>query len=614
LCPYHVVHAIENRYTWASKIFQMIIPHNQTKVNTKVLPGVVKDWSARKSWLQTLLSAFTFGILSSITTTTPVLGAEGIEFFYPPFGEFSISTASLEVFAKEGKITKEFSFYANRVPPQQLAQLRNFLQTRFNVTPTLVSQFTYSAIGENLLKRLGELLLTEARQSGFYALRSALILAAADSEGLTVVNVLRRYPSPTVRLNLSETQGIIANLSELLQKRDAVVVVLKQIAETEAANQASTVFSKQPDLRRAGSFRFSKQTLTLNDNSRSRRFEADLYLPQTVTKTQNTQKPPFPVIVISHGVAEDRETFAYVAQHLASYGFAVALLEHPGSDAKKFEQYFAGLAGPPQPTELINRPLDVTFLLDELQRLSETNPTFKGQLNLQQVGAIGHSLGGYTVLTSAGATINFEQIRKDCYPNRSLNLSVFLQCRAGELQADNYPLQDQRIKAVMALNPLGSTILGQEGFHQIQVPAMLVGASQDIFTPAVPEQIRPFTWLQTQNKYLVLIENGTHFSTVDKINPNTGLLPVPPSLIGPDPAIAHSYVNALSLVFFQTHLINQQQYRPYLSASYAKFISQAPLNLSLVQSFTAEQFAQIFNGTYPQSGTSSKSQPTLNTP
>ncbi|MBW4503965.1 MAG: alpha/beta hydrolase [Scytonema hyalinum WJT4-NPBG1] len=591
----------------------MIIPHSQTKLNTKVLPGVVKDWSARKSWLQTLLSAFTFGILSSITTTTPVLGAEGIEFFYAPFGEFSISTASLEVFAKEGKITKEFSFYANRVPPQQLAQLRNFLQTRFNVTPTLVSQFTYSAIGENLLKRLGELLLTEARQSGFFALRSALILAAADSEGLTVVNVLRRYPSPTVRLNLSETQGIIGSLSELLQKRDAVVVVLKQIAETEAANQASTDFSKQPDLRRAGSFRFSKQTLTLNDNSRSRRFEADLYLPQTATKTQNTQKPPFPVIVISHGVAEDRETFAYVAQHLASYGFAVAVLEHPGSDAKKFEQYFAGLAGPPQATELINRPLDVTFLLDELQRLSETNSTFKGQLNLQQVGAIGHSLGGYTVLTSAGATINFEQIRKDCYPNRSLNLSVFLQCRAGDLQADNYPLQDQRIKAVMALNPLGSTILGQEGFRQIQVPAMLVGASQDIFTPAVPEQIRPFTWLQTQNKYLVLIENGTHFSTVDKINPNRAVLPVPPSLIGPDPAIAHSYVNALSLVFFQTHLIDQQQYRPYLSASYAKFISQAPLNLSLVQSFTAEQFAQIFNGTYPQSGTS-KSQPTLNKP
>ena len=100
---------------------------------------------------------------------------------------------------------------------------------------------------------------------------------------------------------------------------------------------------------------------------------------------------------------------------------------------------------------------------------------------------------------------------------------------------------------------------------------------------------------------------------MDKINPNRAVLPVPPSLIGPDPAIAHSYVNALSLAFFQTHLIDQQQYRPYLSASYAKFISQAPLNLSLVQSFTAEQFTQIFNRTYPQPATS-KSQPTLNTP
>ncbi|ARV63275.1 dienelactone hydrolase [Nostocales cyanobacterium HT-58-2] len=571
-------------------------------------------WSAPKSWLRTLFGAFAFGILSNIVTTTPGLGAEEIEFYYPPFGEFSVSTSSLEAFAKEGKVTKEFSFYAKRVKPQQLAQLRGFLQTKLEVTPTLVSQFTYSAIGENLLKRLGELLLTETRQNGFYALRSALIISATDPEGLTVVNVLRRYPSPTIRLNLSKTQGIIGNLSQLLQKRNAIVVALKQTAEAEAASQPSMDFSQQPDLKRAGSLRSSKQTLTLNDNSRNRRFEVDLYLPQTETKTQNTQKPPFPVIVISHGVAEDRETFAYVAQHLASHGFAVAVLEHPGSDAKKFEQYFAGLTGSPQPTEFINRPLDVKFVLDELQRLSENNPTLKGQLNLQQVGAIGHSLGGYTVLALAGATINFEQIRKDCASNSSLNLSVFLQCRAAELQPNNYPLPDPRIKAVMALNPLNSIILGQKGLSQIQVPVMLVAGTQDIFTPAVPEQILPFTWLQTQNKYLALIENGTHFSAADKISPERKVLPVPSSLIGPDPAIAQSYVNALSLAFFQTHLSQQVQYRPYLSASYAKFISQPQLNLSLIQSFSVEQLSQIFSGAYPRSGTSTKGQPPLNTP
>lgn len=548
----------------------------------------------RRQRLRTVLSAFTFGVVSSIFTTTTALGAEKISFDYPPFGEFSISRQSLEVFAKEGKITSEFAFYTNRIKPQQLAQLRELLQTRFEVTPTLISQFTYSRIGEDLLQRVGELLRTQKRQNGFYALRATLILSAADPEGLTILNAIRRYPSNTIQLNLSGTQEIIGNLSDLLKKRDAIVVALQQTAQAEAATGANINFSQQPDLRRAGSFGWRKQTLEMNDISRKRRFPVDLYLPKT--GTQNT--PSFPVIVISHGVAENRETFAYVAQHLTSYGFAVAVLEHPGSDAKKFQQYFSGLAGPPEANELINRPLDVKFMLDELQRISDSDPSLKGQLNLQQVGAIGHSLGGYTALTLAGAPINFRQVRKDCFPNRSLDLSVFLQCRAGELPRAVYPIQDQRIKAVMAINPLNSTILGQTGLSQIKVPTMLVGGSQDIFTPVVPEQIRPFTWLSTPNKYLVLIENGTHFSTLDKLDSGENVLPVPASLIGPNPAIARTYINALSLAFFQTYLRNQQQYRPYLSASYAQFISQSPLNLSLIQSFTAEQLAQIFNGNY----------------
>ncbi len=583
----------------------MAKPKNHTGVDSKVLLGMEQHWRDRNSfpnvhfkrrhWLRTALAAFTFGVFSSAIAPTPGLGAERVSFSYPPFGDFYLSTDSLEVFAKEGKITSEFAYYAKRIPPQQLAQLRDLLQTRFEVTPTLVSQFTYSPIGENVLQRLGELVQTQSRQNGFYALRSALILSAADRDGLSIVNLIRRYPSNSIRLNLSGTQEIIGNLSELLKKRDAVVVALKQTAEAEALGESKVDFSQQPDLRRTGSFKWEKQTLNLDDSSRNRHFMADLYVPQG-TKTQNTLSPPFPVIVISHGVAEDRQTYAYVAQHLASFGFAVALLDHPGSDAKEFRQFFAGLAGPPKAKELIDRSLDVKFMLDELQDLSETNSHLKGQLNLQQVGAIGHSYGGYTALTLAGAKINFEQVQKDCHPNRSLDLSVFLQCRADELPPANYLLLDQRVKAVMAINPLVSTIFGQRGLSPIQVPVMLVAGSQDIVTPALPEQIRPFTWLQNPNKYLVLIENGTHFSTLGNLDSANNVLPVPPSLIGPNPAIARSYVNALSLAFFQTHLKNQQQYRPYLSAAYAKFISQAPLNLSLIKSFTAEQLAQIFNG------------------
>ena len=64
------------------------------------------------------------GLLSTVFTATPSIAADRIAFDYPPFGEFTLSTQSLEVFAKEGKITKDFAFYAERATPQQLAQLR----------------------------------------------------------------------------------------------------------------------------------------------------------------------------------------------------------------------------------------------------------------------------------------------------------------------------------------------------------------------------------------------------------------------------------------------------------------------------------------------------------
>ncbi|MCC5607784.1 alpha/beta hydrolase [Nostoc sp. CHAB 5834] len=551
------------------------------------------------------------GLLSTFLTATPGLGAERLSFYYPPFGEFYLSVDSLETFAKVGKIDQDLSFYASRATPQQLAQLRDLLQQRFNVTPTLVSQVTYSPIGEQVVQQLGEFLLTESRQNGFYAIRASLILAAADREGLTVVNLLRKFPSNTIRVNFTEGLRIVDDLSQLLKRRDEVVASLQKEAIAQAAN--STVdFSQQPDLRSPGKFRWQKKSLELNDFSRSRRLPVDIYLPEAGSQSTNElPSPPFPLIVISHGFASDRFSFVYLAEHLASYGFAVAVLEHPGSNAERIQQYFAGLAGAPNPAEFINRPLDIKYLLNELQRLEKSDPTLQGKLNFEQVGAIGQSFGGYTVLALAGANINFQELRQNCNPNySSFNLSLLLQCEANKLPVRNYNLKDDRIKAIIAINPINSLVLGERGVSQIKSPVMLVAGSQDIFAPPVFEQIRPFTWLSDSNKYLALIENATHFSAIGETTSQNNVLPVPPALLGPDRAPVYSYLNALSVAFFETHLLNRPEYRSYLQPSYATFISKEPLNLSILQSLSVDQFNQIWNGSTAQSAKPSNLQAT----
>ncbi len=537
------------------------------------------------------------GILSTFLTATPGLGAERISFFYPPFGEFSLSVDSLETFAKSGKITDELAFYASRANPQQLAQLRELLQQEFNVSPTLVSQVTYSPIGEDLIQRLGSLIRTESRQNGFFALRGALILAAADPEGLTVVNFLRRFPSPTIRLSFTEGLKLVDDLLQVLQKRDEVVTWIQQeaIASIAPADPNATIEHDQlPDLRSPGSFTWERQELNLRDRSRNRMIPTHIYIP-TATPSTSPEDPsaPFPLIVISHGVASDRSSFAYLAEHLASYGFAVAVLEHPGSNAERVERYLTGLAGPLEAKEFINRPLDIKFLLDELEYMTKSNSDLQGKLNLQQVGAIGHSFGGYTVLSLAGANINFQQLQKDCASDiSSFNLSLFLQCQVTELAAQDYQLQDERIKAVLAINPLSSSIFGESEVSQIQVPVMLVASSQDIATPIVSEQVRPFTWLATPNKYLVLIENATHFSALAAPTPDNDVLPIPAALLGPNPAPVYDYLKIMNVAFWQTHLLNRPEYAFYLQPSYAKYLSQAPLNLSLLEYLSAENLNQ----------------------
>ena len=174
----------------------------------------------------------------------------------------------------------------------------------------------------------------------------------------------------------------------------------------------------------------------------------------------------------------------------------------------------------------------------------------------------------------------------------TLNVSLLLQCLAVNLPNAQYNLSDPRIKAAIAIDPVVSSIFGQASLSQIKIPVMIVSGSSDTVAPALTEQIEPFTWLTTQNKYLALINGGTHFSTIAE-SPNAAVT-VPTQVIGSSPALARRYVKALSVPFFETYVAQQSSYLPYLSPDYVNTISQQPLPLSLIKSLTSEQLQQAF--------------------
>lgn len=535
------------------------------------------------------ITSLSIWILPAALTASPTLSAERI---YASYGllEESLPINSLETYAKEGKIDRDLAAFAKYANPQELAQLRELLLTRIPLSPVEVSQFLYTPLGERFLARLGQVIQTPARQPGFYAIRAALILAAADPQGLTLLNVLRKFPLQGIRINLARGLEIADALEKLVNQTNRAIAAVNEQATLEAMTAPSSNFSQLPDIRLQGSFTWEKRTITLNDRRRDaeggatahRIFPADIYLP--VARQLHSQNTPRPVIVISHGLGSDRKSFEYLAQHLASYGFVIAVPEHPGSDAKQLQALLSGRADEVTSSrEFIDRPLDVKYLLDELTRLSQSEPEFQGRLNLQQVGVIGQSFGGYTVLALAGAKLNFQQLQTNCNASKdSLNLALIFQCLALRLPQRQYDLSDPRVKAAIAIDPVDSSIMGQTGLSQIKIPIMIVAGSADTVAPALPEQIRPFTWLTTLNKYLVVIKGGTHFSTIEESHKD--VVPIPSDAIGPNPTLARLYVKALSVAFFQTYIANQPSYRPYLSAAYANAISREPLKLNLVRS------------------------------
>lgn len=545
--------------------------------------------AAWRLWISALTSALASALASAALLASPASAAERITLSYGLLGR-SISTESLEIYARDGRVTEDLEKYTRYLDEEQLQQLRQLLRAEADLSSVAISQFLYTEQGEVLLNRLSEVIRTESNQPGFFAIRAALITAAAEPDGLTVINVLKQFPLPSMRIDLSRALRILGDLEALVSSTQEAIALIEQQADLEAQATSPATFAPLPDLRSPGKNTWQHYTIQMRDRRRNRSFPVDLYLPGTAG--QPIEKAP--LIVISHGLGSDRSSHAYLAKHLASYGFAVAVPEHPGSDANQLQALISGRANQvTEPDEFVNRPLDIKFLLNGLERRSQPDAPFAGRIDLQRVGVVGQSFGGYTALALAGAQINFKHLETDCRPTDSFNLSLLLQCRALELSQPVPNLQDDRVKAIIAVNPIGSSLMSSADFARIQIPVMLVSSGADTVTPALLEQIRPFTWLQTPEKYLLMLTRGTHFSSIDVPNPEDAAILLPPDIVGPEPELAHSYLEAMSVAFFKTYVTPQPSYRPYLSAAYARLLSRPVLPLNLVQSLTLGQLASV---------------------
>lgn len=106
---------------------------------------------------------------------------------------------------------------------------------------------------------------------------------------------------------------------------------------------------------------------------------------------------PLPTVIVSHGHMGTRLVYSQLCEALASHGYAVIALDHPGDT---MADVLLG-AGVDEDTNIAMRVADLQFLLNSA--LGDV-PGFDHGLSIDQsaISALGHSFGAYAVFAWAG--------------------------------------------------------------------------------------------------------------------------------------------------------------------------------------------------------------------
>jgi predicted dienelactone hydrolase len=138
------------------------------------------------------------------------------------------------------------------------------------------------------------------------------------------------------------------------------------------------------------------------------------------------EEQSYPVILFSHGAGTSMETQTSQSEDLASHGYVVAAIDHTYvSMASAFPNRIVSSKEAttdfgPDPAEIITQIMadDSSFVIHQLEEMNEGGIgfIFKGKLDLENVGVIGHSVGGAVAYNLAindprvKATINLDGV------------------------------------------------------------------------------------------------------------------------------------------------------------------------------------------------------------
>jgi predicted dienelactone hydrolase len=318
----------------------------------------------------------------------------------------------------------------------------------------------------------------------------------------------------------------------------------------------------------AGPYKIGIQLTDFIDSSRDdRELETFIWYPALVSADAPRPYPPddsgapYPLIIYSHGYGSSPTESSKLIERLVSHGFVVAGVEHrdPNSD----------------PLHIVERPLDVLFLLNQLAELDEENP-LAGLIDTDHVGVTGFSMGGYTTILAGGGRINPSHYSEFCADNPDVKPAFYCGMVATWDTIEAYhdqvvepaddglwaALTDESIRAILPIAPCYGQLFGEAGLAAISIPTFIVGGTIDESCPYELDSAYYFEQIGSADRSLATLEKRNHAMVINEI------------------PLLQEYATA----FFGLHLQGKTDYAQYLTPETASAFRNVTLDVTGAES------------------------------
>ena len=496
----------------------------------------------RRGSLSGLLGSLLAGLLLLGTLPPPVRAAELLEIELDGL-RLPLDLQELEAWSRDPAHPEgDLGAWLDLLAPSRRQALLRLLRAPLVRDRSMAQQLLQSWAGQRLLASLGGLLSTEQGQAGplLYSTLSGLL---RQQEEVTTLELLRALPSRSITVNLDGVLDLAARWRQQLELQRQALKALRQLPLPQGTpllpltDGVVLARGKGGGLAPEGS---PPRRLQLAVQHRPESLQLQLWQPAQ-------PRAGAPWLLLSPGLGGSSAQLEWLATALRERGWAVLLLEHPGSDEQAMRAWLEGRRPPPAAESVGDRLRDLQAVVAAVEAgsLPRLGPS---------VVLVGHSLGGLTSLMAAGLRPEPGLVRR-C--DRALdglpltNLSQLLQCQLPHVPLPAPEPLAQPVAAVVSLNGFGSLLWPQKGLQQLRAPVLLLGGSLDLITPPLSEQLRLFLPVSHPRSRLVLLEGGSHFSPVRIRTGNQALFQLGEELVGVDPGRMQALILSLSSDFLQ---------------------------------------------------------------